>query len=622
MKIVGLISGKKKNFFEIKQFAGGKDSCYNLVKCVQHGHEIICLANLAPKEKQQYELDSYMFQTIGHNLIHAISDCFELPLIQHFFEGKSTQRELGYNNEKINSEDEVEDLYNLLKKVKEDFPEVEGISCGTILSDYQRNRVENVCARLNLISFTYLWQKDQSELLNEMVENGMDSILVKVASMGLSPKKHLGKSLKDLQNIFEKLKIDACLNVCGEGGEYETITLDCPLFKKRIVIDESEIKIENDDYYAPVAYFIINKFHLEKKNELMDLEMINENQKLEVSSVFQFQQKEKKKLENNDKNIILNIKKTKNFISISGESFDSSLNSTLFSKIEDATQDFKILQNVLILQNLKHFNDMNKTYLQFFKFFDPPSRVCIENSNMKSSLKIECFGITREEELHSKVLHVQSISEWAPANIGPYSQAIQFGNLIKVSGQIGLIPTLMKLEDDYIKEFNTTIKNLNSILSYFQSSLENSFRIIIFVDQEKINQEFYFKKELLKRVKFNEEKLFLEIITTSKLPRNAALEFHVFSVRNFEEISVAENFGLNIFQINQQFKLSQTRNIEKFKKNLKDILKENEILIIRIFSKETETELIAFLEELNLITFSYLTDDNNTLLEIEFEEKE
>ena len=24
------------------------------------------------------------------------------------------------------------------------------------------------------------------------------------------------------------------LNVCGEGGEYETFTLDCPLFKKRL----------------------------------------------------------------------------------------------------------------------------------------------------------------------------------------------------------------------------------------------------------------------------------------------------------------------------------------------------------------------------------------------------
>ena len=26
------------------------------------------------------------------------------------------------------------------------------------------------------------------------------------------------------------------LNVCGEGGEYETFTLDCPLFHKKIVV--------------------------------------------------------------------------------------------------------------------------------------------------------------------------------------------------------------------------------------------------------------------------------------------------------------------------------------------------------------------------------------------------
>jgi diphthamide synthase (EF-2-diphthine--ammonia ligase) len=37
--------------FQNLTFIGGKDSCYNLIKCVQHGHEIICIANLAPKDK-------------------------------------------------------------------------------------------------------------------------------------------------------------------------------------------------------------------------------------------------------------------------------------------------------------------------------------------------------------------------------------------------------------------------------------------------------------------------------------------------------------------------------------------------------------------------------------------
>ena len=49
MKVVGLLSG-------------GKDSCYNLVQCVAAGHEVTCLANLAPAEAECVEADSHMYQ--------------------------------------------------------------------------------------------------------------------------------------------------------------------------------------------------------------------------------------------------------------------------------------------------------------------------------------------------------------------------------------------------------------------------------------------------------------------------------------------------------------------------------------------------------------------------------
>ena len=39
-----------------------------------------------------------------------------------------------------------------------------------------------------------------------------------------------------------------------------------------------------------------------------------------------------------------------------------------------------------------------------------------------------------------RCLHVQGISHWAPANIGPYSQGYLAGEYLHVSGQIGLIP--------------------------------------------------------------------------------------------------------------------------------------------------------------------------------------
>ena len=47
----------------------------------------------------------------------------------------------------------------------------------------------------------------------------------------------------DLLNFFWELPLISKkqnekygLNVCGEGGEYETLTLDCPIFKKKIVV--------------------------------------------------------------------------------------------------------------------------------------------------------------------------------------------------------------------------------------------------------------------------------------------------------------------------------------------------------------------------------------------------
>ena len=47
--------------------------------------------------------------------------------------------------------------------------------------------------------------------------------------------------------MLQKLSLlNVKINVAGEGGEYETSVLDCPLFKKKIEIIESEIKMENE----------------------------------------------------------------------------------------------------------------------------------------------------------------------------------------------------------------------------------------------------------------------------------------------------------------------------------------------------------------------------------------
>ena len=128
------------------------------------------------------ETDSAMFQTIGWNNIQLLADAMALPL----FVGETDMvaKEEG-KNYLPSAGDEVEDLYMLLEKVKTEVG-VEAVCVGAILSDYQRVRVENVCLRLGLTPLAFLWRRDQAELLQEMVDTGMESILIKVTSRSLS----------------------------------------------------------------------------------------------------------------------------------------------------------------------------------------------------------------------------------------------------------------------------------------------------------------------------------------------------------------------------------------------------------------------------------------------------
>uniref|UniRef100_A0A8C5BPU2 Diphthine--ammonia ligase n=1 Tax=Gadus morhua TaxID=8049 RepID=A0A8C5BPU2_GADMO len=247
MKVVALISG-------------GKDSCYNMMQCVASGHEIVALANLRPASTD--ELDSYMYQTVGHQAIDLYSEAMDLPLYRHTIQGSSLAIGRDYSQ---TEGDEVEDLFQLLHLVKEK-EAVEAVSVGAILSDYQRVRVENVCLRLGLTPLAYLWRRDQDSLLSDMISTGLHAILIKVAAFGLDPDKHLGKPLADMQPYLRQLSEKYGVHICGEGGEYETFTLDCPLFKKKIVIDAMETVIHSADAFAPVGYLRFTQMHVENKH--------------------------------------------------------------------------------------------------------------------------------------------------------------------------------------------------------------------------------------------------------------------------------------------------------------------------------------------------------------------
>ncbi|KAM9554541.1 diphthine--ammonia ligase isoform 4-T4 [Guaruba guarouba] len=447
MRVVALISG-------------GKDSCYNMMQCAAAGHHIVALANLRPAENtgQTDELDSYMYQTVGHHAIDLYADALDLPLYRGFIKGTSINTGRVYT---ACQEDEVEDLYHLMKLVK-DKEGVEGVSVGAILSDYQRVRVEDVCRRLNLQPLAYLWRQNQEILLKEMISSNIQAIIIKVAAFGLDPDKHLGKTLDQMVPHLLELSEKYGVHVCGEGGEYETFTLDCPLFKKKIVVDSAEVIVHSADAFAPVAYLHFSKLHLENKGESSGMFMVK-SCSCEVTcngddDIFPSSEEDEpqenipviwKSLNHNSLDFTQTFGSSRKSLSgyqwFSGitarclpsqgrnaqEAAREAFSSLRANMTSEGLKPKDIILVHLYMKSMKDFNVINSVYVTEFDLC-PPARVCVETLLPDGVLFcIDClahkYDIAADDVLCDEklVMHVQSISHWAPANIGPYSQSIK-----------------------------------------------------------------------------------------------------------------------------------------------------------------------------------------------------
>lgn len=248
MKVVALLSG-------------GKDSLFNLHLATKDNHELVAIANLKPADGKD-ELDSYMYQTVGHQAIGLIAESLGKPLFRANISCQPVNKNLNYDVEET---DEVELLYQLLWDIRHKHKlEFDAISVGAIASSYQKSRCENICKRLNLTMLAYLWDQDQDILLQSMIDNNFHAIIIKVACLGLD-QKHLGLSIEEMQPLLRDLNLKYGTNICGEGGEYESLVLDCPLYKKRLVIDKCDTICHSNDVIAPVYYLKPMSLHLQQK---------------------------------------------------------------------------------------------------------------------------------------------------------------------------------------------------------------------------------------------------------------------------------------------------------------------------------------------------------------------
>ncbi|KAF4651206.1 ATP binding domain 4 [Perkinsus olseni] len=471
MKVVGLVSG-------------GKDSLFNLHLCKYLGHDIVCVANLHPPPPQRVddgvkgeevdegmkeEMDSYMYaHTVGHEVVPVVAEALGLPLYKQAINrapietnqlvyDHSTNKGRDHHMQDKDDDDEVEDLYGLLVTVKEAHPEVNAVSCGAIFSDYQRLRVENVCQRLGLMVLAFMWRLPQDRLLDWMINTGIEARLVKVACMGLD-ERHLSQTLSQLRPYFTKLHNQFGFHVCGEGGEYETLTTDCPLYLNgRIDLGDTRVvKHSADVYYLQSA-----NPHLEPK------EATTNNW--------------------NDACTSLSILDSLEYYEQDYPRLESVHNKYIMGTLAPSTE-YEILYVEVQVSDMSSFAAVNEEYCNHFPTVNPPTRYCIQTDLPQGVLvrfRIIAMPSTEAAAAAAAVvstLHVQSISTWAMSCIGPYSQAKRFDNgTLLTAGVLGLVPHTMSLPSPggWQYELWLAMRSLHEITDLMSS--ENTVLATLFI---------------------------------------------------------------------------------------------------------------------------------------------
>ena len=195
--------------------SGGKDSVY-AAHLMQKEHELACMVSMKPENP-----DSYMFHTVNIEITRLQAEAWGIPYVEAETKGVK--------------EEELEDLKATLSNL-----DIDGVITGAIASKYQADRINRLCDQLELTHLSPLWGREREQLLNEMLDSGMKIIFSAVAAHGLD-QGWLGEPLTqeriiNLRDLSGRFGVD----MCGEGGEYESLVVDAPWFTRRIEILDAE----------------------------------------------------------------------------------------------------------------------------------------------------------------------------------------------------------------------------------------------------------------------------------------------------------------------------------------------------------------------------------------------
>ena len=202
-------------------FSGGKDSTYAIYLAQKQGHEVACLLSIFTKSEE-----SHLLHYPNLQWTKLQSQSMSIP-------------QLTINSESNETDDELFALEKLLQNAKEQF-HIEGLVHGGIKSQFQKEKFESLCLKLNLVAITPLWNTEPEKYMNDLLDSNFLFIMTTVTCDGLDDA-WLGKEItKSDIDTLKHLSDKFGFNLNFEGGEAETFVVNCPLFSNSIKINKSK----------------------------------------------------------------------------------------------------------------------------------------------------------------------------------------------------------------------------------------------------------------------------------------------------------------------------------------------------------------------------------------------
>jgi len=203
---------------------------------MQRGWEVCCLLSVRPLDP-----NSMLFHVPNVHVTALQSEALGIPRIEEA-SGAGEAAEL-------------DALRRIFRRA-----DVDGIVVGAVASEYQHRRVNRIGHELGLPVFAPLWRLDPVHLVHEYLRAGMRIVFSSVSAAGLDAS-WLGRAW-DAATVAKLLELRQTHGVhpCGEGGEFETLVLDAPFFRERIVVDRVDPSWSHDS-----GVWRVVKAHLEEK---------------------------------------------------------------------------------------------------------------------------------------------------------------------------------------------------------------------------------------------------------------------------------------------------------------------------------------------------------------------